>query len=97
MSPLLPGPKTETTRLKLLKMARKNKSKSKPSATVRRIYRKRVKNSTCRKKNRTACGKAPQCIPVSTKKRKYCRNRSNRYRLARVLGEGRKRRKSSRR
>lgn len=68
-----------------------------PTKTVRKIYRRRVKSSSCRKKNRSACGKAPNCKNVRTSKRSYCRMKTNRHRLARVLGKGRRRRRTQRR
>jgi hypothetical protein len=61
-----------------------------PSKTVRRIYRKRVKKSKCRGKGPAVCRSKKTCKYVSTRKRNYCRKKSNKERLARILGRGRR-------
>ena len=61
-----------------------------PTKTVRKIYRRRIKNSRCRRKSETRCRSLSNCKYIRTSKRRYCRMKSNRYRLARRLGRGRR-------
>ena len=68
-----------------------------PTKTVRKIYRRRVKNSRCRKKGESRCRSLSNCKFVRTSKRRYCRMSSNRDRLARRLGRGRGKRTRKRR
>ena len=44
----------------------------------RRTYRKRVKNSSCRRKGPAVCRSLKQCKYTRGKKRRYCRKKSNR-------------------
>lgn len=46
--------------------------------SVRRVYRKRVKNSTCRNKRSTVCTKTVGCKVARGRKRTYCRKTRNR-------------------
>ena len=46
--------------------------------SVRRVYRKRVKNSTCRNKRSTVCAKTTGCNVARGRKRTYCRKSRNR-------------------
>lgn len=64
-----------------------------PTKTVRKIYRRRVKNSRCRRKGESRCRSLSNCKFVRTSKRRYCRMKSNRNRLARRLGHGRRTRR----
>ena len=45
--------------------------------TRARSYRRRVKASKCRGKNRTACRRARRCKTAKGKKRTFCRKRRN--------------------
>lgn len=60
-----------------------------PTKTVRKIYRRRVKNSRCRRKSEKRCRSLSKCKFVKTSKIRYCRMKTNRYRLARRVGRGR--------
>ena len=64
-----------------------------PSKTVRRIYRRRIKSSRCRRKSESRCRSLNNCKYIRTSKRRYCRMRSNRHRLARKLGRRRRTRR----
>ena len=66
---------------------------SHPSLRSRKIYRKRLKNSSCRRKGPAVCRSMTSCKYVSTRKRNYCRMKNTRNRLARVMGKGRKTRR----
>lgn len=46
--------------------------------SVRRVYRRRVKNSTCRNKSASVCGSTSGCKMTRGRKRKYCRKSRNR-------------------
>ena len=61
-----------------------------PSKTVRKIYRRRIKHSRCRRKSQARCRTLNNCKYITTTKRKYCRMKANRTRLARALGKGRR-------
>ena len=55
----------------------KTRAQRKKSASRRRVYRKRVKNSTCRGKKKDTCVKTKGCKYTAGKKRKYCRKTRN--------------------
>ena len=55
------------------------KTKSRSTLFKRRIYRKRVKRSTCRGKTQSECARKPSCKQTKSNKRKsYCRHTDNR-------------------
>ena len=68
-----------------------------PTKTMQKIYRRRIKESQCRKKGPAVCRSKPGCKYVSTKKRNYCRKRTNRVKTAKVSGKSRRRRQVSKR
>ena len=56
-------------------------SKHKTSKRRLRVYKNRIKHSTCRKfrKNKYLCKRKRSCKFVSGKKLKYCRKRTNEH------------------